>query len=173
MISTGAFTLPHRFNLHFIKQQLPSHSPPHEDGYRILTGSRYVTDGARRSITTSDRTFVDARHQLLRVPLTAYSASRLLHGPYGERFTFTGFSDYKGSPEMIDVVLMADNNAAHHWRVTRFGVLPNEFEDGLRFSDHRLVVATLEWAGAFAALCSCSSCSILTLPIEGPRGIRE
>jgi len=106
-------------------------SPPTEDGYKTLTGHRYVS-----TLPDSDfddqagTTFIDCRNEL---PFE--------RKPYGEHFTFTGFEGQKDLPEVIDFILLADN--VPDWRVARYGVMPNQFEFGPRFSDHRLVVATI------------------------------
>lgn len=57
--------------------------------------------------------------------------------------------------KIIDFVLLLDNAAVatqatdgKGWRVNRFGVVPNQFDDNdekMLISDHRLVVAGLEW----------------------------
>lgn len=74
--------------------------------------------------------------------------------PFGEHDTFTGFAP-SDEAKIIDFVLYLDNGSvsgAHdggrvrrsHWRVSRYGVMPNRFEGGILASDHRLVVGAFE-----------------------------
>lgn len=129
-------------------------SPPDEDGYRILTGYRYTTGGS-----PINGTMLDARHlQPYRSVngTVSLEASLLSARPYGSNMTFTGFSS-GANPQPIDFILFADNGAvrgagttranSNQYTVTRFGVIPNKFENGdypFRLSDHNMVVAVLE-----------------------------
>jgi len=137
-------------------------SPFNEDGYKVLTGHRYAgTESATASAQLSmpdpkSITFVDARHALLRRPPIGVSSAAPasnscgLRAPFGEHFTYTGFSST--SPRaLIDYILIADNGLIKGeerdkapWRVARYGVIPNHFGDGMWVSDHQLVVVTLQ-----------------------------
>jgi len=137
-------------------------SPASEDGYRVLTGHRYVDAGRARAPTqfpaseSSPITFLDSRHALLRRPsaanktsATTVSNSLELGAPYGEHSTYTGFS--LDSPQtLIDYILLADNGMIKGercdkapWRVAKYGVIPNHYGDGVWASDHRMVTVTL------------------------------
>lgn len=122
------------------------------------------------------RTFLDARHALVtRGGKKALGAGVVgLSGSYGEKDTYTGFKNWE-RPTLIDYILLADNAAViggsaksqegsgstgdeggekadEHakgsagWSVTKYGVLPNHFGDGVWVSDHRMVVVTLRQA---------------------------
>ncbi|KZP20717.1 DNase I-like protein [Athelia psychrophila] len=103
-------------------------SPAEEEGYRVLTGRRYVgaepaaNAEAQTPISISAHTaregpttFLDSRHALTRRP-------SLLNGgkkqgaeitqaeAYGEKHTYTGFS-MRERPTLIDYILLADNAA--------------------------------------------------------------
>ena len=145
-------------------------SPDSEDGYRALTGWRYVSDQAKpisyQSHVGGKVTFLDARHEL-HTRVAGVNAARLLGGRYGDWLaTFTGFGE-NDHRNVIDVVLIADTGAlaAVHrgrnarkegaeqqtmhsatqtqWIVSRYGVIPNRFEGRFLVSDHRMVVATV------------------------------
>lgn len=118
-----------------------------EGAYQTMTGRRYESTDAQSEqhvLTTPPTTFLDTRR----------SSDRY----YGERNTFTGFAGDTGiRPNIIDctpavarialtrsVVMIADNAAARDWHVTHTATLPNQLaDDGLRLSDHRMVVARL------------------------------
>lgn len=144
-------------------------SPDSEDGYRALTGWRYVADQTDLDQSHPDGkvTFLDARHEL-HTRVAGTNVARLLGGRYGDWLaTFTGFGE-NDHRNVIDVVLIADTGAlaAVHrgkktgkegaeqqvirsavqtqWVVSRYGVIPNRFEGGFLVSDHRLVVATVK-----------------------------
>ncbi|OJD26290.1 hypothetical protein ACJ73_02330 [Blastomyces percursus] len=64
---------------------------------------------------------------------------------YGHRKTFTGFNSEVGLSR-LDYVFVGDGNLCRWgdkgtWDVNRYAVLPNKFDDGIFFSDHRAVVA--------------------------------
>lgn len=142
-------------------------APPREEGYQILTGRKYA-QASHRDPSRPERgerpegrpggiKFLDTRHEL---EVAGVSSSRvgegLLHSPFGDLHTFTGFGrdDQK---QVIDVVLFLDPTSVNSevveeegeessWKVKRYGVIPNRFEDGIGgmlISDHRLVVARL------------------------------
>ncbi|KAG8706508.1 hypothetical protein FRC09_002384 [Ceratobasidium sp. 395] len=143
-------------------------SPDTEDGYRTLTGWRYVSDkGDLRSHSQKGASFLDARHEL-HTRIAGVNAAQLLGARYGDWLaTFTGFGEHDHR-NVIDVVLAADTGAvgAIHggkqidtegadqkvmkgftqtkWVVSRYGVVPNRFEGGFLVSDHRMVVATFK-----------------------------
>ncbi|KAG8750032.1 hypothetical protein FRC12_013103 [Ceratobasidium sp. 428] len=129
-------------------------SPDTEDGYRTLTGWRYVSDkGDLRSHSQKGASFLDARHEL-HTRIAGVNAAQLLGARYGDWLaTFTGFGEHDHR-NVIDVVLAADTGAvgAIHggkqidtegadqkvmkgftqtkWVVSRYGVVPNRFEGG-------------------------------------------
>jgi len=143
-------------------------SPAGEEGYRVLTGHRYV--GGKFAVNAGSQspmgakimqgltTFIDSRHELI-------TRSTLLNGgkkppglsalaaPYGEKDTYTGFRSWERST-LIDYILLADNDATKGgsskesakagWVVAKYGVLPNHFGNGVWVSDHRMVVVTLK-----------------------------
>lgn len=136
-------------------------SPDWEDGYRRLTGDRYNNDssGYNEPEAKEQRTtFLDSRHslQLAQPRSVSLRGTPLMHSRYGELSTFTGFT-VPPQTGIIDVILHLDNGVVAgakegnpSWKVVRFGVVPNEFEDGvggIRSSDHRLVVAAFEKLG--------------------------
>ncbi|KAK2811164.1 hypothetical protein FQN50_002261 [Emmonsiellopsis sp. PD_5] len=61
---------------------------------------------------------------------------------YGNRKTFTGFDSEVGLTR-IDYVFLGHGNSCgkEEWNVKGYAVLPNKFDDGIFFSDHRAVVA--------------------------------
>ncbi|OAX83155.1 hypothetical protein ACJ72_02497 [Emergomyces africanus] len=64
---------------------------------------------------------------------------------YGNRKTFTGFDSDIGVSR-IDYVFVGQGNLCGRrnsgtWDVSSYAVLPNRFDDGIIFSDHRAVVA--------------------------------
>lgn len=136
-------------------------SPANEDGYRVLTGHRYVgtrlaSASAQFPIASNAAiTFLDSRHALFRrgtteaVSATPTSDPLVLDAPFGEHFTYTGFSS-NTQQTLIDYVLLADNGAIKCkerdrglWHVTKYGVIPNHFGDGVWVSDHQMVTVTL------------------------------
>ncbi|KAF7981280.1 hypothetical protein HWV62_34183 [Athelia sp. TMB] len=143
-------------------------SPADEEGYRVLTGHRYVTAelavdaGLQAPLgksvnTTNDKegptTFLDSRHALSLRPSLSSGGKKTrkmtLSATYGERNTYTGFSTWT-RPTLIDYILLADNWALQGkragedgWGVVKYGVLPNHFDQGVWVSDHRMVVVTL------------------------------
>jgi hypothetical protein len=132
-----------------------------QDGYQILTGHRYAGTAplytpTRLPVTyNTPITFLDSRHTLLRRGSTDItsanqtSGSPVLGAPFGEHFTYTGFS--AGSKQtLIDYILLADNGVIKGdesdnapWQVAKYGVIPNYFGDGVWVSDHRMVTVTL------------------------------
>lgn len=147
-------------------------SPDTEDGYRALTGWRYVSDRTQSLnkifLESNDQTtFLDARHEL-HTRIAGFNVARLLGTRYGDwQATFTGFGEHDPR-NVIDVVLIANTGAVSavyqtknavgedvaqkamqsvsrvQWAVTRYGVIPNRFEGGFLVSDHRLVIATVK-----------------------------
>jgi endonuclease/exonuclease/phosphatase family metal-dependent hydrolase len=135
-------------------------SPASEDGYQVLTGHRYVSTGpayASTQLPISNNaaiTFLDSRHALFRRSATdtlstipAYNS--LLGAPFGEHFTYTGFSS-STRQTLIDYILFANNGAIRCeecdralWHVEKYGVIPNHFGDGVWVSDHRMVTVIL------------------------------
>lgn len=132
-----------------------------EDAYQVLTGHRYVgTESARAPTqfpvaTNGAITFLDSRLALFRKGATATVSpnpacnSLVLNVPFGEHFTFTGFSS-NTRQTLIDYILLADNGAIKCeecdkalWHVAKYGVIPNYFGDGVWVSDHRMVTVTL------------------------------
>ncbi|KAI8142133.1 Endonuclease/exonuclease/phosphatase [Fennellomyces sp. T-0311] len=83
--------------------------------------------------------FVDTRYAL-ETRLTNHDARAPLSGPFGDYDTFTGFGDLPHS--RIDYIMIKNHQKA---TVRRFGVLSNQFDDQLCISDHRPVVASIEW----------------------------
>lgn len=107
-------------------------SPAEEEGYRILTGGKYVDRSSAVATPTSlspptsrplsgsgsgsssntDVTFLDSRHELLTRsrPLEGRGDGEegklRLSGPFGERDTFTGF-DPSDRPQIIDFIMLA------------------------------------------------------------------
>lgn len=126
-------------------------SPATEDGYQVLTGHRYGAEPQPPKSEPSPITFLDSRHALVRRSSAALTQSNALDlsAPFGEHFTYTGFS--LSSPQtLIDYVMLADNGAIQGgafdkapWRVGKYGVIPNYFGDGIWVSDHRMVTVTL------------------------------
>jgi len=135
-------------------------SPASEQGYQVLTGHRYVGTGPAHTptqlpITHNPITFLDSRHALIRRSPTNITAtipmsySPALGAPFGEHFTYTGFSS-SSRQTLIDYILLADNGViksdecdSARWRVAKYGVIPNHFQDGIWVSDHRMVMVTL------------------------------
>ena len=64
---------------------------------------------------------------------------------YGDRNTFTGFNEarYGEKAAVLDFVFLG----GARWGVEGYSVLPNGFEEGVAFSDHRAVVADLRLGG--------------------------
>lgn len=127
-------------------------SPAREQGYQRLTGGRYPTPGSAAVPPFDGITFLDTAKEMDRAVIGQAGLFR----PYGEHNTFTGFQP-SDKADVIDVVLVLDNGAIRtgksggkRWRVRKTGVLPNWFDDGeggSMMSDHRMVVARLEWVG--------------------------
>jgi len=133
-------------------------SPASQDGYQVLTGHRYINAYTPTQVPiaqTTPITFLDSRHALFRRSSTdiissiPFSNSLVLGAPFGEHSTYTGFST-SSRPTLIDYILLADNGVIQRdecdsapWRVAKYGVIPNHFEDGVWVSDHRMVVVTL------------------------------
>lgn len=101
-------------------------SPAEEEGYRVLTGHRYVgaefaveagkqTPMSANTTREAPTTFLDSRHALtLRPSLLNGGKKRgvdiALAEAYGEKHTYTGFST-RERPTLIDYILLADNAA--------------------------------------------------------------
>ncbi|KAI9499479.1 Endonuclease/exonuclease/phosphatase, partial [Zychaea mexicana] len=89
--------------------------------------------------------FVDTRYALATTLTHQMPSGSTLSGPYGDTDTFTSFGEPEiVAPLRIDYIMMMhhhQNNAT----VRRFGVLPNMFDDRLYISDHRPVVAVIDW----------------------------
>ncbi|KAG8698610.1 hypothetical protein FRC08_005808 [Ceratobasidium sp. 394] len=142
-------------------------SPDTEDGYRTLTGYRYVShQGDSRPQSRDGASFLDARHEL-HTRVAGVNVAQLLGARYGDWLaTFTGFGEHDHR-NVIDVVLVADTGAVGavrgdkqtsesgeqkvmggstqtRWVVSRYGVVPNRFEGVFLVSDHRMVVATFK-----------------------------
>lgn len=60
---------------------------------------------------------------------------------YGNNLTYTGFGDPNESPSRIDFLFIQEPRTA---KIETFGVLANIFDDQIRLSDHRAVVADLD-----------------------------
>lgn len=60
---------------------------------------------------------------------------------YGNHLTYTSFGEPREWPQRIDFLFIQEPRTAV---VTTFGVLPNSFDDLVRLSDHRPVVADIE-----------------------------
>lgn len=122
---------------------------PNETSYQTLTGARY---GAK--FIPAPDSFIDTRNGLT---LRQQAGEFLMGSTFGSTNTFTAFTpEGQSADRIIDYILVADNGAVAaanalatnedtSWRITRFGVLPNIFEDGVsrfRMSDHNMVLAT-------------------------------
>lgn len=117
--------------------------PSWEEGYQILTGARYAPLSVERPKGPS---FVDTRHELELA--SRANEGGLLHSPFGDLHTFTGFAR-TDTPVIIDVVLLGDNGALKSgggkgWRSVGLGScrISTRMECSFR-TDHRLVVARL------------------------------
>ncbi|KAG9102682.1 hypothetical protein FRC07_010181, partial [Ceratobasidium sp. 392] len=87
-------------------------SPDTEDGYRTLTGWRYVSskEGSHAPQLRGGITFLDARHEL-HTRVGGVNFAQLLGARYGDWLaTFTGFGEHDHR-NVIDVVLVADTGA--------------------------------------------------------------
>lgn len=74
---------------------------------------------------------------------------------YGDRKTFTGFGYNRSPPKRIDFLFLNQQkpsaftktgtsaNEAQPWSVEGYGILANQFDDGVYCSDHRAVVGDL------------------------------
>ena len=60
---------------------------------------------------------------------------------FGNKLTFTGFDTKKDTPSRIDFLFIKEPRTA---KIQSFGVLSNLFDDGIRISDHRPVVADMD-----------------------------
>ncbi|KAG0181757.1 hypothetical protein DFQ28_002568 [Apophysomyces sp. BC1034] len=90
---------------------------------------------------TQPVSFLDARYELI----TRLKDSKALSGPYGYGDTFTSFGtgeDAEKAPLRLDYILYHSPVAVD---VLQFGVLCNQYDDGLYISDHRPVIAKLAW----------------------------
>lgn len=69
---------------------------------------------------------------------------------YGNENTFTGFDSDTGTTKLDHIFLgpgsTCGNSKPKEWKVKSYGVLPNIFDDGIIFSDHRAVVSDVELA---------------------------
>ena len=77
------------------------------------------------------------------------------HKRYGDQKTFTGFGNERSPPKRIDFLFLnhpnpsaltpneSSANEEQRWSVEGYGVLANQFEDGVYCSDHRAVVGDL------------------------------
>jgi endonuclease/exonuclease/phosphatase family metal-dependent hydrolase len=91
-----------------------------------------------------DSHFLDLSHHL-ETRITTKGDCHSLSGPYGFRDTFTSFGlgdESKRAPICIDFIMALDSTNV---KVRHYAVLPNQFDDGLLFSDHRPVLARLNW----------------------------
>ncbi|KAI8372327.1 Endonuclease/exonuclease/phosphatase [Choanephora cucurbitarum] len=92
----------------------------------------------------TDLYFDDAAYELVTL---VKKGSMALSGPYGFRDTLTGFGhgdDSDRAPLRIDFIMPLQSNQ-YQIKVLQFAVLPNQFDDGLIFSDHRPVFARISW----------------------------
>lgn len=62
-------------------------------------------------------------------------------GRYGNHLTYTSFGEPGNWPERIDFLFIQEPRAA---KINTFGVLANSFDDNVRISDHRPVVADMD-----------------------------
>ncbi|KAI9270686.1 Endonuclease/exonuclease/phosphatase [Phascolomyces articulosus] len=89
--------------------------------------------------------FVDTRYALETVLTNQNARGSTMSGPYGDVNTFTSF----GEPNVVAPVRLDYIMMMHHHpdstTVRRFGVLSNMFDDQLLISDHRPVVAVIDW----------------------------
>lgn len=96
---------------------------------------------------TSGNVFLDTRY-LLETRVTNDDARTPLSGPYGDQDTFTSFGhndpDAVKAPRRLDYIMVAKHDSTR-LVVRRFGVLSNLYDDGFYISDHRPVVAVLDW----------------------------
>lgn len=60
---------------------------------------------------------------------------------YGNHLTYTSFGEPNAAPKKIDFLFIQEPRTAD---VTTFGVLPNSFDDQIRLSDHRPVLADMD-----------------------------
>ena len=60
---------------------------------------------------------------------------------HGNHLTYTSFGEAYETPQRIDFLFIQEPRTA---QIETFGVLPNSFDDQIRFSDHRPVVSDLE-----------------------------
>ncbi|KAJ8662500.1 hypothetical protein O0I10_001460 [Lichtheimia ornata] len=108
---------------------------------QILQNLRGNTDG------DTDTKFVDTRYELAtRLNKKPGDTHATMSGPLGDKNTFTSFGagdpDQCNAPRRLDYIMMMKHQNV---TVRRFGVLSNIFDDNLYISDHRPVVAELEW----------------------------
>jgi endonuclease/exonuclease/phosphatase family metal-dependent hydrolase len=88
-------------------------------------------------VPLNQRGFKDARYELQ----SQLEEHQGFSGPYGHKNTFTSF-DQPGEdpPAVIDYILLGNTVQA-----TKFAVLENRYEDNLYISDHRPVMATVNF----------------------------
>jgi endonuclease/exonuclease/phosphatase family metal-dependent hydrolase len=67
---------------------------------------------------------------------TVQDTKELAGWKYGDEYTFTGFDEEK---TLIDFVFLGPRGG-RDWDVVGYSVLPNRFDDGVYYSDHRAVV---------------------------------
>lgn len=97
--------------------------------------------------SNTSTTFVDTRYALAtRLNKKPGDTHATMSGPLGDKNTFTSFGpgdpDICNAPRRLDYIMMMKHENV---TVRRFGVLSNIFDDNLYISDHRPVVAGLEW----------------------------
>ncbi|GAA5908070.1 hypothetical protein JCM6882_000218 [Rhodosporidiobolus microsporus] len=148
-----------------------------KEGYQVLNGGRYSASSEGEG---EGRAFRDARHEIA-ARGTRLEGPGAMSGRFGPLNTFTGFTP-SDVPKVIDFIMLYSNSAflppnspppsslppagaagekekeqargATRWKVSRYGVVPNFFEDiggkrgaeedGMLISDHRLVVVGVE-----------------------------
>lgn len=63
--------------------------------------------------------------------------------PYGAyTATFTGFNNKPGDAQVIDFIMLM-STPPMNWKAIQYGVIPNQFQDEPRASDHRMVCAVI------------------------------
>jgi endonuclease/exonuclease/phosphatase family metal-dependent hydrolase len=87
------------------------------------------SDGAYRLMTAKDSGMSDVADL---VPVSEH---------YGNYLTYTSFGEPGEVPSRIDFLFIKEPRQAE---VTTFGVLANSFDDNVRLSDHRAVIADLQ-----------------------------
>lgn len=108
--------------------------------HRVLRRGQILQNLQRQK--EMDQHFAD-----LRYVLQTRSEQGQLSGPYGDQDTFTAFGKEdpasENAPARLDYIMVLRHNTEIH--VRRFGVLSNLFDDGMYISDHRPVVAVVDW----------------------------